>query len=366
MLITRHAPAPPAAALPLADLTPADVRTTDVVQLTPLSTAGKHATFMGVKSDGQKVFVKHAALRNFMPGPLSRYNPQFAAGFNTLFPHLDRFQDMTETMLSHFLNGYFESRGRAYAGITYEEVVGRDPVTGKNEVCLAAPLVEHLGTLEDVPAASIANPRDAIEGTLLRGLLLGDCDVSFNASNTAVVKAAGQMSDGTPTRAGEALLMDFGEGGHEQISFLGVPFGSTQLMAQFPQEIRPAMESILKLDRDEVHRLVEVGGQHVTGWTPALTDHFTDILDHNLSQARERWASNPGWFSPEGSRNPLRGTDHLALKKYLFAIPSTLSYYVGLKQSGILAGIPDNHALAERILPMQSQWPSQRQDVSPA
>ncbi len=360
MLITRHAPAPPAAALPLADLTPADVRTTDVVQLTPLSTAGKHATFMGVKSDGQKVFVKHAALRNFMPGPLSRYNPQFAAGFNTLFPHLDRFQDMTETMLSHFLNGYFESRGRAYAGITYEEVVGRDPVTGKNEVCLAAPLVEHLGTLEDVPAASIANPRDAIEGTLLRGLLLGDCDVSFNASNTAVVKAAGQMSDGTPTRAGEALLMDFGEGGHPTTSFLGVPFASHSLLNEYPQYIKPAMENILKLDRDQLHKLVEEAGAHQTGWTPEMTPHLTDVLSHSPESMREKWTSKPQWFDPSQSRHPLRQrkAPPIGLTNVLFTAPRALVGFSQMKRSGILHSLPANRDLAQKMVDLLPSWPS--------
>lgn len=357
----RHRAAHPAP-FNLDALTPDDVHAAPVVDITPLSTEGCHTICTGTRADtGEKVFLKRAEMQQLATsGPLKALEPIALPVMAKGFPNLDRYQEMTEAALSRVLKGYFTQSGREYSGVVYDEVVGIDPQTQRPQVFLAAPLVENLGSLNELHAREVSNPADAVEGSLMRGMLFGDYDVTFRTHNTMVAQEDGYMSNGQSVRKGQVLHMDFGEGGHPTTSFLGVPFASHSLLNEYPQYIKPAMENILKLDRDQLHKLVEEAGAHQTGWTPEMTQHLTDVLSHNLESMREKWTSKPQWFDPSQSRHPLRQrkAPPIGLTNVLFTAPRALVGFSQMKRSGILHSLPANRDLAQKMVDLLPSWPS--------
>ncbi|HEY4001882.1 MAG TPA: hypothetical protein VGO93_23610 [Candidatus Xenobia bacterium] len=354
-LVTSHSKTPRVRANP--KVTAADVRATEIVDLTPTATAGRHATYTARMADsGEQVFVKHAALENLFKGRMGqKLNQPMAQAMQSTFPHLDRFQDMADVMLSHFAKAYFNEQGRRYSGVTYSEVLARK-AQGENKLLIAAPMVEHLGTLQDVPVTQVTNGAEAVEGTLLKGLILGDYDVSLNNSNNTLALEDGHLSDGTPLQKGQVVMMDYGEAGNANHRWLGMPYGSVALLTQFPQHIQPAIENILKLDDKKIRQLVEQGGQQVTGWNDTLTDHFTRNLEKNLDKLRQEYARDPDQFDPRNSPNPLRHPEHAERKMYV-TFPRGLANYASLKMSGVLNGVPDNQETADQIAALLPPWP---------
>jgi hypothetical protein len=73
-------------------------------QVEPIQTSGTY-TFFTAQQDGRAVFIKHNRFDRVVKGagPL---NPMFCGVLYKALPNLDRLQDMSETMLSHFLQGY--------------------------------------------------------------------------------------------------------------------------------------------------------------------------------------------------------------------------------------------------------------------
>lgn len=333
-----------------------------VDNLTPVNAGGSHEFFTATRRDnGEAIFIKHNKVNQvFKHGTLKAINPVLLAVADRVFPRLDRLQDMTETMFSHFLKGYCDMHHQPYAGVTYQEVLFVNPRDGQPTLGIAAPVVPHLTTLNDVDAARIANPAQAVETTLVRGLLFGDYDVALHDENTTVIKTSGTMSDGQPVAGGQALAMDFGEAGNPRIEGLGIPFANQKLLRQYPQHIQPALDRILALDRAQVRHLVEVAGEHVTGWTPALTERYTGIVGGNLERLRQRLARDPHWLDPNRSRNWFRQPELHDFKLWSLAFRCVLPNYGRVKSSGILEGVPDNQAVASTLAGVLPLWATDR------